>query len=302
MLRELHSDDIDKAKWDAVVSSDPRHKVYAMSWFLDAITENNWRALVCDDYTTVMPFVVKKKYGISYCYMPIFVQQFSIYGLQEHTNEFIDALRKKYKYAQLCLSNKRCVGNEVVEKKTKSNFTLSLNKDYTQLYGNYTKKHQTSISKYSHESFAYEQANNINPLLDIFREEKKEIYSLQQMNQLLNNIVKIYTAGAKKGLSRLYQVKENERVIGGAFFLIDNRRIYYFFGTSKRHQAKANGTSFILLDRMIKEYAGSEYTLDFEGSDNPGVAHFFKGFGAFIEPYTMIKWNDLPFFIKWLKR
>lgn len=302
MLRELDSRDIDRLKWDAVVSADATHKVYAMSWFLDAVTENKWRAFVFGDYLTVMPFVVKRKYGISYCYMPMFAQQFSIYGFYEHANEFISALREKYQYAEFCISDNKFISQEGLEKREKTNFILSLSKDYRQLYLNYTKKHQASLTKYSNELLSYEQAHDITPLLDIFREEKKEIYSFNQMNELLENIRKIYNASSKNGLSKLYQVKERGLVIGGAFFLIDNYRIYYFFGTSKKQSTKPNGISFILLDRLIKEYAESVFTLDFEGSDNPGIAHFFKGFGAMREPYTMIKWNDLPFFIKWIKR
>ena len=298
MIKELHSNFIDKRKWDILVSLDPHHKVYAMSWFLDAITNNDWHCLVLDDYSAVMPFVVKRKYGLSYCYMPMFAQQFSVYGAPEHSGTFVDILRKKYKYAELCFSDTDFIPKDFgfIDQRVKSNYILSLSKDYTDLYGLYSKKHQASLSKYSKERYTYELAEDIKPLLHIFRKEKKEVYSSGQMNQLLNNIEHIYDAARKKGVSRLYQAKDNGEVIGGAFFVLDGQRIYYFFGVSEK-----NGVSFVILDRLIREYAGSDLTLDFEGSDNPGIAHFFKGFGAMNEPYTVVKWNDLPFWIKWIK-
>ena len=36
----------------------------------------------------------------------------------------------------------------------------------------------------------------------------------------------------------------------------------------------------VIIDSIIREYAGRDVLLDFEGSDLPGVASFFSGFGA----------------------
>jgi len=36
---------------------------------------------------------------------------------------------------------------------------------------------------------------------------------------------------------------------------------------------------------VIQKYAGQGYTLDFEGSEIPGVATFFRKFGAKNSPY-----------------
>jgi hypothetical protein len=42
--------------------------------------------------------------------------------------------------------------------------------------------------------------------------------------------------------------------------------------------------------------------LDFEGSDIPGIADFYKGFGGLDEPYYFCKWNQLPWFYRIFKK
>jgi hypothetical protein len=249
-----------------------------------------------------MPFVVNKKWGITYCYMPMFVQQFAVYGLKEKYSLLVEFLRSKYKYAELCLPQRKELNHTTLGIQPKTNFVLTLNSTYAALYSGYSKKHQASISKYKKNELTYTEANDILPLLDIFRKEKADVFSGSQMKVLLENIDRIYTAAKLKGVSKLYYATGDGQIVGGAFFLISETRIYYFFATSKKEESKFSGVSFGLLDYIIKEYAQSSYVLDFEGSDNTGIAHFFKGFGARNEPYSFIKWNDLPFFIKWIKR
>jgi hypothetical protein len=41
--------------------------------------------------------------------------------------------------------------------------------------------------------------------------------------------------------------------------------------------------------------------LDFEGSDHPGIAHFYANFGGIDQPYFFYRRNRLPWPIRWLK-
>ena len=57
-----------------------------------------------------------------------------------------------------------------------------------------------------------------------------------------------------------------------------------------------------LLDNIIKEFSQTGLVLDFEGSDIPGIEHFYKSFGAINQPYNKIHFNRLPYFLRLLKR
>jgi hypothetical protein len=61
--------------------------------------------------------------------------------------------------------------------------------------------------------------------------------------------------------------------------------------TSEGRKVEAN---HYLVDSVIKEFAGTSLTFDFEGSDLPGVKSFYENFGAVNEPYFIVKYNNLP--------
>jgi hypothetical protein len=41
--------------------------------------------------------------------------------------------------------------------------------------------------------------------------------------------------------------------------------------------------------------------LDFEGSDHPGIAHFYENFGSINQPYFFYRHNRLPWPLRLLK-
>jgi hypothetical protein len=55
--------------------------------------------------------------------------------------------------------------------------------------------------------------------------------------------------------------------------------------------AKKNGRKYcanhVAIDHVIKTYAGQDILFDFEGSEIPGVASFFKSFGSNLQPYQV---------------
>ena len=65
---------------------------------------------------------------------------------------------------------------------------------------------------------------------------------------------------------------------------------------------KTIGASHTLINAFIKDHAGKNILLDFEGSDIQNLAFFYSGFGAHEEQYAGIKLNRLPFWVRWLKK
>jgi len=54
-------------------------------------------------------------------------------------------------------------------------------------------------------------------------------------------------------------------------------------------QGKKDSAMFYLVDHLIRQTAGQDKILDFEGSSIHGVARFYRGFGAENQPYHIIK-------------
>jgi hypothetical protein len=108
---------------------------------------------------------------------------------------------------------------------------------------------------------------------------------------LLNetNQVKNYGAFSNKG-----------ELVSSATFLFSNKRAYYIL-VGNHPNGRTLGASHALIDAFIKDHAGNELILDFEGSDIRNLAFFYTSFGANEEKYAAIKLNRLPWWIKWLK-
>jgi hypothetical protein len=58
-----------------------------------------------------------------------------------------------------------------------------------------------------------------------------------------------------------------------------------------------------LKDHVIRRFAASNLTMDFEGSDNPAFARFYEQFGAnCVEYYPAVYRNKLPWPFRLFKK
>jgi len=52
---------------------------------------------------------------------------------------------------------------------------------------------------------------------------------------------------------------------------------------------------FLLIDQLIQEFAAHPLLLDFEGSELPAIAEFYRKFGSKDCPFPFLRYNLLPF-------
>jgi len=113
MIKFVKYKDIDKVKWDNLISQSSNGFIYASSAHLDLVS-NNWNALILNDYESVMPLPEKTKFGVRYIMQPMFSQQLGVISKNEPSqfciNNFIDELKNHYRYFALNLNfnNKIC--------------------------------------------------------------------------------------------------------------------------------------------------------------------------------------------------
>jgi hypothetical protein len=66
--------------------------------------------------------------------------------------------------------------------------------------------------------------------------------------------------------------------------------------------ARSTGAMVRVIDHFIREHAGQDLLLDFEGSENTGLARFYAGFGSVSVPYQRLVMDRLPRAVKMLRR
>jgi hypothetical protein len=112
----------------------------------------------------------------------------------------------------------------------------------------------------------------------------------------------IVSRAVLKGAGVIYGAyTESNELCAAAFFAFSHQYVYMLVAASDG-KGKENSAMFLLIDTFLRENSGKVMTLDFEGSNIPGIARFFAGFGAMPVYYYKVRINRLPFFVKWLKK
>ena len=87
---------------------------------------------------------------------------------------------------------------------------------------------------------------------------------------------------------RTWNAFGGDQWVGGLLWLQDHRRITYLYPVTTRKGRELDAATFLLYS-LIQEHQGTQLLLDLEGSMIPGVARFYRSFGAQPEPYYFIQ-------------
>lgn len=306
MIHYLTHNQIDKQRWDECIAQSPDGNIYSWSWYLDVV-HPGWEALAEDDYEAVMPLTGNKKFGINYLFQPFFTQKFGVFGKKEVSEEkieqFLEAIPEKFKFAEIKIGGtlkgfnainglKGFKAAAIKDVKAHRNIELSLSPDYSVIAANYNSNTKRNLAKAQKQGL--QTIENVDPsiIIDLFRKNRgKEIkhWGDKEYARLLNliNIAKKHDA-----CQVLAAQNTDNQIVAGAIFMISHNKIVFLFSGSDESNKENHGLTF-LLDDVIKRFCDSDTILDFEGSDNDGLARFYKGFGGEEKYYHEIKFNRL---------
>lgn len=302
VIRYLTYQQVDKTKWDACITEAGNGLIYAYTDYLDCMAKN-WDALVLNDYEAVMPLTWNKKYGIYYLYQPAFTACLGIFG--EHlsaalVNEFLRSIPGKFKYWDISFNPAnlfKCSDFDLYER---MNFVLDLNKPYETLYDNYRNNIKRNIKKSEQLQLSINKNIAVKDVIQLAKEQAVLFSSMEEVDFL--NFEKLYRLLYSKKKATAYAVYSKDRqLMASAVFFFSNKRAFYIM-VGNHPDGKTLGASHTLIDAFIKDHAGEDLLLDFEGSDISSLAFFYSSFGAVEEKYSAIRLNRLPAPIKWLKK
>src|SRR5687768_7577374 len=107
MISYVENKNIDRTRWDHLISQSSNGLIYGYSWFLDLVCDN-WDALIEDDYRAILPLPRRKKYNIEYIFQPFYTNQFGIISQEEvsteKVNSFLQSIPKRFRYVDLMLN------------------------------------------------------------------------------------------------------------------------------------------------------------------------------------------------------
>lgn len=302
-IHYVRRQDIDTNRWDTCVENAANTILYGYHFYLDHMAAGQWDALILGDYEAIMPLTWRRKYGIRYLYQPPFTQQTGIFSAKPQSPETIEAFlqtaRGHFRFAEIFLN----YGNDHPSLQPYTNYILSLDAPYEQLASRYRKDLVNNLKLAGRSGFHYTRDLDLKTTLEGYRHEyaartphvtsadyrhfERLCHYLQFREQLILRAV----------------TTTDGQTLATALLLRDKQRLYLLQSTTPETGRKT-GANHFLLDALIREFAGEPLLLDFEGSDLPGVAHFYKNFGGIDQPYYFYRYNRLPFFVnlfKWIK-
>ncbi len=299
---------IDKAKWDACIDKADHGLIYGYAFYLDAMAKN-WDALVLyagsgeGDYKAVMPLTWNKKYSIHYLYQPAFTACLGIFGKSltaETVNKFLQAIPPKFKYWDIYFNSGNLFSVKDFDLYERMNYVLHLNDHYENLYAAYRENIQRNIKKSAQFQLHINKNMAIADVIKLAKEQAGSFATIAEVD--FNRFEKLFQLLYHKQKATTYGVYTKEgQLIAAAVFFFSHHRAYYIMA-GNHPNGKTLGASHALINAFIKDHAGEDLLLDFEGSDIPSLAFFYSSFGAVEKKYSAIKLNRLPAPIKWLKK
>jgi hypothetical protein len=296
-LTILPSYKIDKIKWDECLYGSAIPFMYPSSSYLDNVADN-WSGIIGNDYELIMPIPWRKKFGIKYTYSVPFVQQLGLFGKPLNDNTVKDCMKlmqKNFKYGDYSFNHL----NKISDAKTSNNYVLSLVSDYTTTSVFYSDKLKLDLKKACRQGFEYSEA----PAEDAIK-YFNELYGTRIPNVTASDYESLYAFCLLKQTEgdlvvRKISLAKNTLAIN--LLIKDAGRLYNLLSCTFQEGRNIYAGHF-LYDSLIKEFSRTGLVFDFEGSDIPGVAHFYKSFGAINQPYPKIHFNKLPYALRLFKR
>lgn len=311
MINHLTNDKIDKQKWDECIQNSFNGLIYAYSWYLDTVCPG-WEALVENEYERVFPLTAKKKSGINYLCQPFFTQQLGVFSKnilnEKITEEFLRSIPEKYKLIEINLNVFNKIDASKHEVYPNKNYELDLIASYDILYKNYSENTKRNLKTAKKSNLVITKNSEPQKIIDLFRKHRgKEIETLKDKDySTFMSLLKVMTA---KKVAHIWGVKSpGEDLCAAAIFIESNKRVIFIFSATS-NAARRSGAMTFLIDNFIRENVQRNLILDFEGSNDPRLARFYKGFGSTECTYFHYKKNKLPLilsksvtFIKWFRK
>jgi len=303
-IRFVKNKDIDLQKWNQCIDNALFGMVYAKSWYLDRICPH-WDALVWGDYLYVMPLVNNRKFGIRYIYQPFFTQQLGIFSAfeigTELVNQFLNAIPSGFRLTDMKMNLGNFPSTNTFTSQKNTTYHLDLQTESKIIQEKYNANTRRNIQK------AMRKGVWISPVYDVLHFMEFTQLNLKEKSPEIGPehyqaLHKVISYALYHQLGELYGAWDStNNLIAAVFFLSSNRKSIYL-AASSNNAGTEQSAMFLLVDTFIKNNSGKDLMLDFEGSNLPGIARFYAGFGAEPQVYYSVHQNRLPSLLRMFKK
>lgn len=287
MIRFLKHSEIDPEKWNRAVHNSLYSTIFSEFEMLNKLTApDSWNALVSQDYEAVMPLPTRKKGVLKYVYTPFFLPQMGIFYRQDIPmsvyGRFLEEISKHYVLADLLMNGQNALDIEELEFPPHFvTYTLPMHLPYNELYSQFHENTRRNIKAAQKlQSQVTVQEERVADIIALFRTNKGSEEAVHFREDDYARLQQVADYLLKHNLLDVYGVRTADgQLAAGALFVKDGKRRWFWF-SGRDNRLSDSKPMFLLLDTYIRDHAGSELYLDFNGSSNPNVARLYQGFGG----------------------
>ena len=281
-IKQLNNNQIDKKRWDERIGGSSFPSIYALSWYLDVVSPN-WQALVTEEYQHIFPLTVKQKLKtVKYIGIPNFCQQLGLFSNSKIDlkvlNSFLSSIPSRYVRKEIHLNHSN---PDIKGLKQKDNFILSP-LVITNFSANYSVQTKRNLKKAKSNQLTIIEGVEAEGLIHLFKESKGK--AIEKVDYSVLN--QLCVVCASKSILHTFGVYHEKELVSGALFFEYNQR-WYMVLLASSEKGKDLLASTFLIDAVLEKTGPQGITLDFEGSNIPSLARFYKGFGGGNEGYQL---------------
>lgn len=312
-IKHLSSGEINKDKWDDLIRNSGEGNVYGLYDFLSGC-ERQWKAVLLiqeGSYVAGIPLQFKTSFFYPYVYQDPFAHELGLYQQKNIEAPLIGKmLHAAFDHHKLVsayffnVDNSFFLEEQKVLKKEnlfrKKTYFLDLQKSYQEILASYSTNRKRDLKKARKYRQTITESTDLGPLISIFKEyTAKKIKGIRAYQYEL--IRSSLLQQLNSNIGELYYVEYEGEPISAVFITKFKNKIVFLFG-AHAEKALELRSSTLVLDHILHKYAGQPYVFDFEGSDDPKLARFYSSFGAREVSFYGFSKNELPFFVKLVKK
>jgi len=282
-IRYIRHNAIDMAAWDACISRSSRPLVYAGSTYLNAICNHSWDALVCGNYEAVFPLPVKRKWGVPMVYQPFFCQQLGLFAPKDFAlgySDFLKAIPRKFLKVTLQLNPSFTLPDGIGKR---CNMLLDLNRSYEVIHDAYNADARKNLRKCSDAEILVEPCGDIHAAVSLYKQVWGKLNPVIK-DQHYRNFENACLALQSSSEAICFKAYIDDKVLAYAIFLRSPNYLHYVCAAPTAEGRKL-GVMHAVIDCIAKTHSAQNLYLDFEGSEIPEVAAFYRKFGPLEESY-----------------
>ena len=301
-IRYIKNKDIDLQKWDACIRQSPNGLIYTYSWFLNIVSPG-WEALVMGDYTAVMPLTHRRKWWISYLYQPVICAEAGIFSICDIDAALVHCFLKmipgKFRYVDICLNRSNLFTLTNYSFIERIDYVLPLQLSYEEIRAAYSDNHTRNIQKARNRSLIVEEV----PIEDAINLVSHHIKNKPlKKHSDKATFRQLFSQAQEKDGAVCLGVRNSQRELLSCAVFFHAKQQWYYLLAGSTVEGKRSGAAHLLIDAFIRQQAGTDNLLDFEGSDAESVAFFYRGFGSKKILYPSLRINRLPLWMRFFKR